>query len=70
MAKFVRGTLARHLFTSAFGFLLMLYIYGESLLWAVLLSGVTYLAMIFLPRQQQHYFVYLWAFGVVSYGHI
>jgi hypothetical protein len=70
MANFVRGALFRHLFTSAFGLLLMLYLYGVSLFWAIALSGITYLAMNFLPRHKQHFFVYFWAFGVVSYGHI
>lgn len=70
MAKFVRGTVCRHLFTSTIGFLVMLYLYGESLIWVLLLSGITYSAMILLPRHKQHYFVYFWAFGVVSYGHI
>ena len=48
----VHGTFVRHLFTTILGILIQLYLYGFAIGHVILMSLVSYLFMIFLPRDK------------------
>ena len=46
----VHGTVARHLYATILGVLIVLYMYGYEIFHVLLMSGVAYAMMIFLKR--------------------
>ena len=67
---FVRGTFSRHCFCSFFGLFLQSYMYGYEIIYVFLISALSYLAMIFLPRQKQNWVIIPLLMSIVLWNHV
>ena len=67
---FVRGTTARHLFSTITGFLLQLYMYRGQIIHPILMTVITYALMIALPRNKQKTVVFVFVMAYLSASHI
>ena len=67
---FVRGTFIRHCFCIFFGLFLQSYMYGYEIIYVFLISALSYLAMIFLPRQKQNWVIIPLLMSIVLWNHV
>ena len=67
---FVKGTTTRHLYATVTGFLLQLYMFREGVIHPLIMTVVTYLMMVLLPRNFQHKAVFIFVMGYLSGSHI
>ena len=70
MSIAVRGTLARHLYSTLTGLLLQIYMYRDGIVHSLSMTLITYFLMNILPRNQQHKAVFVFTMGFVSVSHI
>jgi hypothetical protein len=66
----VRGTTARHLFSTITGFLLQLYMYRGQVVHPLFMTLITYAMMNFMPRNKQKWWVFVFVMGYLSASHI
>lgn len=66
----VRGTVTRHAVNIVVGVLGMTYFYGTQIVHVFAMSIVSYLIMVFLPRESQQNVVCFFVFAYLSYSHI
>lgn len=67
---FVRGTLPRHLFSTITGIILQLYMYRGQIIHPIIMTVVTYLMMVLLPRNKQNKAVFVFVMLYLSGSHI
>ena len=65
----VSGRVPCHLFQIVVGFTMQFYVYRWDIYHVFLLTGVSYLLMLVLPRNQQHKYVMAWTLGSLCYNH-
>jgi len=70
MHFYCRGSFTRHLVNTTLGFIGMTYFYGWCVLHVIAMFFVTWLLMAFTPRNQQHKFVCIFLFIMLSYHHL
>ena len=71
MNRFVsKSTFARHIYSIFFGIILQLYMFREGVLHIYIIAFVSYLLMLYIPRNEQHYAVMAWSMGYLSVHHV
>ena len=66
----VRGAMLRHAINLTVGMLGMTYFFGQSIVHVFIMSSISYLIMMFTPRDGQQRYVCAFVFTYLSFSHI